>query len=202
MSLENDFKALFNNMKNDPQHYTDIQFYTTIADKIKAYVADLVFSASSVNGSDTGPAGTFTGSASGTLFISGSTIKAKLKEACDKGFYMTDTDLANAFGDGLQGDVVSFNVTISGQTVTSTTPPQTVTSSDSGDVTATFSSSRIKSKLITLFINMKNNPREYDDDDFAETLASEVVYYYTHPTTCLVQGSSHLSGSSGNGTIS
>lgn len=204
MSLKSDLLDLFDNMRTDPTNYDDTTFYTTIASLIKNYVSMLSLDSSSVVGTDTSPSGAFTGSVSGgTLTISSSQIKAKLKACVEKqNPYMTDDDLAEAFADGLDADTVTFTCTISGQTVTTTSPPQTIPSQDSGVVTCTFSSSSLEQALKDLFEEQKENYEDASDEDFADTLASEVKKYYTQPVSCTVVGSSHLAGCVGTCIIS
>ena len=198
MSLKQDFITLFDNMREHPVQYNDEQFYTSISNTIRDYVATLHVTAT-VSGSDAGPSGTFTGSvSSSSLSISGSTIKAKLKAACDRGTSMTDADLAKAFADGMDQDTVSFSITIQGTTVTSDGPKP---SSDSGSVTVIFNKSLVQSDLLQTFNDMKRDPTQYTDTSFAETLADAITTFYTQPTSCVVSGATHLSGSSGSGTI-
>lgn len=195
MALKDDLLDLFNNMHSDPTHYTDVEFYTTISQLIADYASSLKLTSVSVVGSDTSPTGAFVGSVAdgdGELKVSGSTIKSKLKAACDMKANMTDEVLAQAFADGVDGDTVQFTVTIKGKTTTTTTPPQTLDSQDSGVVTAVFSSSSLLKALKDLFKQQKEDYEHAKDEDFATTLASEVKNYYTKPTVCTVAGSSHL----------
>lgn len=200
MSLKDDIKKVF------ASDMTDDSFATGIANAVKSYVGTLKFSASSVAGADTSPSGNFSGSASGSLAISGSSLKSKIASACASMKNAAGTNnakddtLSQGIADGLDADAPTWTVTISGNTVTTTTPPQTLPSTDSGVVTPEFDSDTVKSTLDDAFAAMKDMTSG-GDDKFAEELASAVEEYYTG-ASYTVAGSSHLSGATGDGKVS
>lgn len=201
MSLKDDIEVVFTSSM------TDDSFSKGISDAIKAYVSTLSFSAETVAGADTSPSGTFTGSASGTLAISGGTLKGKIDAACAamKNAAGTsnakDDTLSQGIADGLDADIPTWAVTITGTTTLppGSTPP-TSPSTDGGVVTPVFDSATVKSTLDSCFSGMKNMISG-GDSKFASELASAVEEYYTG-ATYTVAGSSHLSSATGSGKVS
>lgn len=207
MSLKNDFLDIFNKMKGDSPEYDENDMADKIGAKIKAYVSSctLTVSPTQLTGADTSPAGTFTGSASVSWSTQGTPIASKIKAvyAGMKDGSKKDVDLAQAIADGLDTDAPTWSVSLSGQTVTTTTPPQTVPSGDSGVITSTFDSASVKSTLVSCFNAMKSMTSASDnpDDKFATELASAVETYYTSSANN-GKGASHLAAVTFTVTVS
>lgn len=160
-------------------------------------------------GTDAGPAGAFTGTAQGTMVVVPATCMATILAACSA---MSDgskdddylaEQIASAIDDMCAA--ATFVITISGQTVTTTVPPQTVSSSDSGKGTFSGDPSGIESDLKDVFARMKDVDSEGNasatDTDLIDTLCSSFEDYLKNAQVS-IQGMTHLSGTSGMGSIS
>lgn len=200
MGLKSDLYDVFIAM-NDPDNLggkTGDEYFRDEIDRIvKAFAEGLTLTVqpSELTGADTSPAGTFVGSASVSWKFAGGKLASKLKEATDKGVDMKDSDLSQAFAEGLDADPPTWTATLSGQTTTATTPPVTSPSSDSGTVTSIFQSAPVKTALDTAFAAMKTMTSASDDpnDTFAAALASAITTYYTTSVN-QGKGASHLAG--------
>lgn len=200
MSLKSDLYDVFIAM-NDPDNLGgktgDEYFRDEIDSIVKAFAEGLTLTVTPtvLTGADTSPTGTFTGSATVSWKFAGGKLASKLKEATDKGADMKDSDLSQAFADGLDADPPTWTATLSGSTVTTTIPPATVPSTDSGTITSTFVSAPVKTMLDTAFATMKSMTSASDDpnDVFATALASAITTYYTTSVN-QGKGASHLAG--------
>lgn len=199
MSLKSDLYDVFIAM-NDPDNLGgktgDEYFRDEIDSIVKAFAEGLTLTVqpAQLTGPDTSPTGTFVGNATVSWKFAGGKLAAKLKEATDKGAAMKDSDLSKAFADGLDADPPTWTASLSGQTTTTTTPPITAPSSDSGTVTSTFQSAPVKAALNTVFATMKSMTSASDDpnDTFATALATAITAYYTSSVN-QGKGASHLS---------
>lgn len=200
MSLKSDLYDVFIAM-NDPNNLGgktgDEYFRDEIDSIVKAFAEGLTLTVTPavLTGTDTSPTGTFSGSATVSWQFAGGKLAAKLKEATDKGVNMKDSDLSQAFADGLDADPPTWTATLSGSTVTTTTPPATIPSTDSGTVTSTFQSAPVKTALDTAFASMKTMTSASDDpnDTLATALATAITTYYTSSVN-QGKGASHLAG--------
>lgn len=199
MSLKSDLYDVFIAM-NDPDNLGgkigDEYFRDKIDSIVKVFAEGLTLTVQpeQLTGSDTSPAGTFVGNAEVSWKFAGGKLAAKLKAATDKGVDMKDSDLSQAFAEGLDADPPTWTASLSGQTTTTSTPPVTSPSSDSGTVTSTFQSAPVKQALDTAFATMKSMTSASDDpnDTFASALASAITTYYTTSVN-QGKGASHLS---------
>lgn len=160
-------------------------------------------------GADTSPTGNFSGTAQGTMVVVPAPCAASILAAC------------NAMADGAQDDdflasqiataidtmckAATFIITISGQTITTTTPPQTVPSTDAGVGTFSSDPSGIENDLKDVFADMRDvdsdgNPAA-TEDDMIDTLCSAFEDYLKNAQVSIV-GQTHLAGTSGMGSIS
>ena len=199
MSLASDFLAAFNSM-NNMQDGGDVYFATRCSEVIKTFVTTLKFSAPSVTGADAGPSGTFTGAAEGTLAIAGTGIKEKLIECFhDMSDPHVDGDekLAHGFANGLLYDAPVWTVSIIGTTVVGGEP---VASTDTGNVTPTFDGTTFINTLISCFRAM-TGMQSGGNAKFATDLANAITAFYTTTASYVVTGATHLSGSTGSGTV-
>lgn len=207
MALKDDFLSIFNKMKGADPEYDENDMADQIGEKIKAYVADraLTITPSPATGTDTSPAGAFTGSVTASWAIQGTPIAASIKAvfAGMKTGALNDSALAAAFGTGLTADMPTWTASLSGQTITTTTPPQTLPSADSGTITSVFNPAPVVSKLTACFNDMKSMTSTSDnpDEKFATDLASAIETYYTSSVNT-GKGSSHLAGVAFTVTVS
>lgn len=197
MSLQSDIQNVFDAMADGSKD--DSYFCEKIAAAIKTFAnsCSLVCMPSTLAGADSGPSGTFTGAGTAQWQTKGSPIESALKDICAKMKKQEsdDSDLAQAFADGLDDDAPTFTITISGSTVVPGTPPVTVPSSDSGTVTATFNSAAVKSGLSACFNSMKSMSSG-GDTLFATTLATLIMTYYTTAVISFT-GATHLAAVAG-----
>lgn len=197
MSLKSDLYDVFIDM-NDPDNLGgktgDEYFRDEIDSIVKAFAEGLtlIVQPEQLTGTDTSPTGTFAGSAEVSWKFAGGKLSAKLKEATDKGADMKDSDLSQAFADGLDADPPTWTASLSGQTTTSSS---TSPSSDSGTISSTFQSAPVKATLDSAFASMKSMTSASDDpnDTFATALASAITTYYTTSVN-QGKGASHLAG--------
>lgn len=197
MSLKSDLYDVFIAM-NDPNNLGgktgDEYFRDEIDSIVKAFAEGLTLTVqpAELTGPDTSPTGTFVGSAEVSWKFAGGKLSTKLKEATDKGVNMKDSDLSQAFADGLDADPPTWTASLSGKT---TTASSTSPSSDSGTVTSTFQSAPVKTALDAAFATMKTMTSSSDDpnDIFATELASAITTYYTTSVN-QGKGASHLGG--------
>lgn len=197
MSLKSDLYDVFIAM-NDPSNLGgktgDEYFRDEIDSIVKAFAEGLTLTVTPavLTGADTSPTGTFSGSATASWKFEGGKLATKLKEAQDKGVNMKDSDLSQAFADGLDADPPTWTASLSGNTTTSSS---TSPSSDSGTVASTFQSAPVKTALDTAFAAMKTMTSASDDpnDTFATALASVITTYYTTSVN-QGKGASHLAG--------
>lgn len=197
MSLKSDLYDVFIAM-NDPDNLEgktgDEYFRDEIDSIVKAFAEGLTLTVTPavLTGTDTSPAGTFSGSAEVSWKFAGGKLSAKLKEATDKGASMKDSDLSKAFADGLDADPPTWTASLKGTTTTSSS---TSPSSDSGTITSTFQSAPVKTALDTAFAAMKSMTSASDDpnDTFATALATAITTYYTSSVN-QGKGASHLAG--------
>lgn len=200
MSLKSNLYDVFIAM-NDPDNLGgktgDEYFRDEIDSIVKTFAEGLTLTVQpeELTGPATSPTGTFVGNAEVSWKFAGGKLAAKLKEATDKGVDMKDSDLSQAFADGLDADPPTWTASLSGQTTTTSTPPVTSASSDSGTVTSTFQSAPVKTTLDTVFAEMKSMTSTSDDpnDAFATALATAITTYYTTSIN-QGQGASHLAG--------
>ena len=199
MSLASDFLSAFNSM-NGMQEGGDVYFATRCGEIIKTFVTTLKFAAASVTGADTSPSGTFTGAAEGTLAITGTGIKEKLIECFhDMSDPHVDGDekLAQGFANGLLYDAPTWTVSIEGTTVVGGEP---VSSADTGNVTPTFDDATFVNTLVSCFRAM-TGMQSGGNAKFATDLANAITAFYTTTASYVVTGATHLSGSTGSGTV-
>lgn len=203
MSLKSDIYQVFQDMKDGSKK--DDYFCKQLDDIIIGYASDLSFTAipTPAIGTDTSPTGAFTSTQIDISWkFAGGKIKKALEDCIKKmkpddegNMEAGDDDLAQAFAKGLDDDPPEWTVNIQGDTVTTTTPPQTVSSSDEGVVTSVFVSAPVATKLKSTFATMKTMTEEGDDGDdtFATDLAAAVKTYYTSSANqCM--GKQHLQG--------
>lgn len=160
---------------------------------IKKFVADCTLTPDSpVTGSDSSPSGAFSGEATVSWQIAGTTIADKLYEACiAQG--MTDDSFALAFSTALTADLPTWSGKLEGETTpTGSSPTPTA---DTIVVMGVYNASAVSTKLKATFRSMRNMYHEGDkpNDKFAGDLADAITTYYT--TAQLTgKGSTHLSG--------
>ena len=148
-----------------------------------------------VAGSDTSPSGSFSGTGTGTMSVDSSTCYGIVYSAAVS-MNGNDAALASAIASGIdkmcQGAV--FTINISGYTTGTFGGP----SSDVGDGIFAGDPNTIETALISVFSRMKGTG---SDEDFISSLCTAVQSYLTSARVTM-WGRSHLSGSSGIGTIS
>lgn len=200
MGLQSDIKAIFTDMMDYDNLYiegekVDGNKYMSVklGNVIKDYVAGLTLTPSSpVTGTDAGPSGAFTGEATVSWEITGTTIADKIYAACTSSS-MNNDYFAEQIGAALDADAPTWTASLAGMT----TPPGSspTASQDSATITAVYQSAPVVADLKTAFASMVSmyNPGDDPNEVFASTLASAIETYYT---TAVIsgKGATHLSG--------
>ena len=201
MGLKDDIKSIFTDMQDYDNLYIDgtkvdgnKYMSEKLGDVIKSYVSDrtLTVSPSTLTGTDASPSGAFSGSASVSWSITGTTIANKIYAACTSSS-MSDTYFAQQIGAALDADVPTWEASINGQTMPPSSSP--VPSTDAATITAVFVSAPVVSSLQAAFQSMSTMFHEGDDPDdvFATALANAIETYYTSAQIS-GKGATHLSG--------
>lgn len=205
--LKNSLLSIFNTMKNSSD--SDPSFFANgLASSVVTYVAS---GAVSTTDAGTVTGGEFTGAGTGALVLSSAPCAQEIISACNYMYahredesFSGEAYLAEKLSSALKEQAESGMVTT---TVTGTlTPPSGTPVTYGGIATGSISVSNtsLTSKLKDLFSRMYNN-RESDtyngDEDFADTLASQIDSMYKSGSIT-TDGEGNILGSSGSGTIS
>lgn len=170
--LEQDLIDTFSSMQNDDD------FTKGISNAIKSYIEN-----GKVETTDAGTIvpGAFTGQGEGSVTVNSSLLKSALDTACSS---MTsaetgDSILASAFTTGFTAMMTAaiVNTDVSGDAISTSTPPVTTHVEGSSIGTITVNSATLLTALNDVFSEMKSkyDDTEYDGDAaFASALASEI----------------------------
>lgn len=209
-TLQNDIKSVFDSMTDGDEH----TFSDGISNAIVTFVGTGQVSTTDSGSVSSPVAGTYTGSGTGNLSVTATNCAKIIYDACqymyeqkDNTSFDGDDYLAEKLGEGIQkmADEGVVHTTVTGQLVTTSSPPSTIAPyGGQAEGTITCNSSSLINALKILFKQMyqKRENAGYDGNlEFAKELAKEINAFWTSGSI-KTNGKSPIVGSVGTGTIS